>query len=412
MSAPGNRILVLPSWYPPDGGYFFKEHCEALARAGWDVHVLVNRVVGARKLKQSGLSALKGFRCRDENGITVCRTRTLKLPGSEELNIRRWTGKTLQAYLRYEAIHGKPALILAHSVTWAGYAAALIREQSRVPYVVVEHRSYFVWSTPEARALARAYHLPYYEKAYRDSHKVVPVAESLLTGLRALMPWIDEKVRVIPNMIREDMFLPPDGGRPGLSPGETSGKTSAESPGTTPFRFFWAGRLEHVKGIDVLLKALKILSDRSSRRFSVRLAGKGSLRAELEQQARELGVAERVTFLGRISREAMQEEMRGASCFVLPTRYEAFGAVLIEAMATGLPVIATRSGGPDSIVTPESGLLVDPDSADQLASAMEQMMAGYASFDQDLIRRQCMERYGEKAVLAEFGDLFREILDQ
>ncbi len=57
----------------------------------------------------------------------------------------------------------------------------------------------------------------------------------------------------------------------------------------------------------------------------------------------------------------MQKEMQEANCFVLPTRYEAFGAVLIEAMATGLPVIATRSGGPDHIVTEENGLLIDPE---------------------------------------------------
>ena len=395
MKTKSKRILVLPSWYPPDGGYFFKEHSEAISRQGWEVDVLVNRLVGARKLLDAGIAALKGWREGEENGLRVVRTSTVKLPGNEKLNIERWSRKTLAAYQRYEKAHGRPDLILAHSVSWAGYAASLIRESSAVPYVVVEHRSYFVWSTPEARAFVKDYHLPFYEKAYRDSTRVVPVAESLLAGLRALMPWIDEKVQVIPNMIREDMFLPPE-----------------KEPGRIPFVFFWAGRLEHVKGIDVLLDAVKELDRQSIGEFCVRLAGKGSLREALEQQARDLGVEDRVHFLGRIDRKAMQEEMQRASCFVLPTRYEAFGAVLIEAMATGLPVIATRSGGPDNIVQPENGLLVDVENPEQLAAAMARIMEHIGDFKSDSIRKHCLDRYGQTRVMTSYDELFRKILDQ
>ena len=63
------RILILPSWYPPDGGYFFKEHSEAIRQAGWQVDVLVNRLVGVRKLIRVGVSALRGYRVEDENGF-------------------------------------------------------------------------------------------------------------------------------------------------------------------------------------------------------------------------------------------------------------------------------------------------------------------------------------------------------
>jgi glycosyltransferase involved in cell wall biosynthesis len=146
--------------------------------------------------------------------------------------------------------------------------------------------------------------------------------------------------------------------------------------------------------------------------FRFRLAGKGSLRAELEKQAETMGVDDLVKFLGRISREAMQLEMQGANCFVLPTRYEAFGAVLIEAMASGLPVIATRSGGPDSIVTKENGLLVDPENAGQLAGAMEQMITGHSAYSAESIRKQAMERYGQTSVMEQYNELFLQLLDQ
>ena len=429
------RILILPSWYPPDGGYFFKEHSEAILSLGWDVDVLVNRVVGVRKLIQAGLGALRGSRILSENGLRVMRAVYLKIPGAEKKNIRRWSQLTLKHFSRYEKRFGPPSLILCHSVTWAGYAASLIREKSGVPYIVVEHRSFFVFSTPEARAMVKDFYLPFFEKAYRDAAMVVPVSESLTGGLKELMPWIGEKIRVIPNMIREDMFLPPDKPRtapsgtpepgvaasgiaasaaaePGANASGIAASGAAASAAAEPFVFFWAGRLEHVKGVDVLVEAVRSLKEKATKDFTVRLAGKGSLRAALEEQVRQAGVSDLVVFLGRISREEIQREMQGANCFVLPSRYEAFGAVLIEAMATGLPVIATRSGGPDHIVNRECGILVDADDPASLCKAMEQLLAHYETYSQDLIRNRCMERFGHKTVLKQYDQLFRQILDQ
>jgi len=387
------RILVLPSWYPPDGGYFFKEHSEAIREMGWEVDVLVNRVVGARKLLQQGISALRGVRMKQEGTLRVVRSVYLKLPGSEKTNIRRWARSTLRLYRGYERHWGKPDLILAHSVTWAGYAASLIRAKSGIPVVVVEHRSFFVWSTPEAREMVKPFHLPFFEKAYRGCDRLVPVSESLLTGLRSLMPWIDEKVEVIPNMIREEMFLPP-----------------RQPRGTDPFIFLWAGRLEHVKGVDLLLWSVADLKTRAKSAFRVRLAGRGSMRNELEQQVAALGLEGEVSFLGRISREEMQTEMQQASCFVLPTRYEAFGAVLIEAMATGLPVIATRSGGPEHVVPGEAGFLIDPEDTGQLTGAMLRMMKEYPRFNQERIRDFTLKRFGEKNVMKRYHRLFKKLL--
>jgi glycosyltransferase involved in cell wall biosynthesis len=196
-------------------------------------------------------------------------------------------------------------------------------------------------------------------------------------------------------MIREDQFFPPSAPRK-----------------TAPFVFLWAGRLEHVKGLDLLLEALDRLSDLTDHPFSVRLAGKGSLRSDLEKQAAALEVDHRVSFLGRLSREEMLEEFQGANCFVLPSRYEAFGVVLIEAMATGLPVVATRSGGPDSIVTGENGLLIEPENAADLAEAMQHMMDHIGEYPADRIRSRTLEQYGDARVMEQYNQLFLNLLEE
>lgn len=389
------RILVIPSWYPPDGGYFFKEHSEAIQKMGWQVDLLVNRLVGIRKLIQAGPSALRPFRVGKEGDLRVVRSFYLKLPGSEKLNIERWARGTLRMYKQYERRFGRPPLLMAHSVTWAGYAAYLINREFGIPYVIVEHRSFFVWSTEKARQMVKPFHIPVFEKAYTHCQKLVLVSDSLRKGIEALIPSIKKQILVIPNMIREDMFLPPGTPRK-----------------RDPFLFIWAGRLEHVKGVDLLLEAVKLLIDRIEKPFAVRLAGRGSIREELEQQAIKLGISDRVTFLGRLTREEMQKEMQGANCFVLPSRYEAFGVVLIEAMATGLPVIATRSGGPDFIVTPENGLLIEPENADQLSVAMEQVMEHTDDYPEAKIRKQTLQKFGDNSVLEQYNQLFLQMTEE
>jgi glycosyltransferase involved in cell wall biosynthesis len=259
--------------------------------------------------------------------------------------------------------------------------------------VIVEHRSFFVWSSEEARQMVESYHVPLFKLAYDNCEKLILVSDSLRKGIESLVPSTMERSMVIPNMIREDLFLPPE-----------------EARNSDPFVFLWAGRLEHVKGVDLLLKAVKSLSDKTDVVFLVRLAGKGSLRAELEQQAVALGVNDLVSFLGRLSREEMLKEMQEANCMVLPSRYEAFGVVLIEAMATGLPLIATRSGGPDSIVTKENGLLIERENADELAGAMQEMMANINAYSAQKIRAQCLKRYGDSSVMEQYNQLFLQLL--
>ena len=389
------RILIIPSWYPPDGGYFFKEHSEALMKMGWRADVLVNRLVGVRKLIQVGWSALRRYRVGEENGLRVIRSSYLKVPGNEKYNILGWARQTARIYLRYEKQFGRPDLILAHSVTWAGYASYLINRKHGIPYVIVEHRSFFVWSSREARQMVLPFHVPLFGLAYDHCEKLILVSDSLKKGMDALVPSAVERSVVIPNMIREDLFLPPQ-----------------EPRKADPFVFIWAGRLEHVKGVDLLLVAVKKLSEKTDRRFLVRLAGKGSLKEELEHQAEALGVADRVSFLGRLSREDMLIEMQEANCFILPTRYEAFGVVLIEAMATGLPLIATRSGGPESIVTRENGLLIEPENVDELAAAMQEIMANIKDYSAEVIRKQTLKRYGDRSVIKQYIQLFLQLLEE
>ena len=187
-------------------------------------------------------------------------------------------------------------------------------------------------------------------------------------------------------------------------------------PATTrsidPFVFITSGRLQHVKGFDILIRAFAELVKGGHSNIWLKILGKGKEKTNLEKLSLDLKVWDKVIFTGRVSREAVKKEFQAANCFVLASRYEAFGVVLIEAMATGLPVIATRSGGPEKIIKPEYGYLVDPENVERLAQAMQKMIENFTSFDQTRIREDVMNRYDQTGIASQYIELLKEICIQ
>nr|WP_259121797.1 glycosyltransferase family 4 protein [Salinibacter ruber] len=130
------------------------------------------------------------------------------------------------------------------------------------------------------------------------------------------------------------------------------------------------GALRGVKGQDILLRAFpKILSAHPSTQLW--FAGDGETRQDLEALASRLGVSDHVTFHGWCSTEKVRDLLQAATLFVMPSRSEGFGIALVEAMAAGLPVVASNVGGvPDIVESGTSGILVPPDNAETLAEGI------------------------------------------
>ena len=153
-----------------------------------------------------------------------------------------------------------------------------------------------------------------------------------------------------------------------------------------PLRLLCVARLEHYKGIDVLLHAAAA-ARAAGVAFTLSLAGDGSERRKLEALARALGLAD-VVFLGAVPPEAIATALGGADLMVLPSRGEGLPVSVVEAMANGRPVLATRAGGTAEVVQDGvTGVMVDPERPDQLAAALVQIAAD----------RPALQRMGEAA---------------
>jgi len=153
------------------------------------------------------------------------------------------------------------------------------------------------------------------------------------------------------------------------------------------------GRVVEKKGFDLLLSAYAAMAA-DQRTADLVVAGSGPALEGLERMASELGVGDRVHFVGRLSRRDVASAMSGATVFVMPSRLEPFGIVVLEAWRAGVPVVATNRGGaPEFVDDGRTGVLVDPFDTQALAAALGGLLA-------DDARRLAIGQAGHERVRA------------
>jgi glycosyltransferase involved in cell wall biosynthesis len=370
-----NVLFLTTNWPRPDApvdGVFVREHARAAAEIA-DV-----RVVHLHRAAGRGLVDLQ--RIADEEPPTwSARYRRFGKP----LSVLGFVLGPLVA-ARWLERHGwRPDVVHAHSFLSALPALALGKRLG-VPVAYTEHWTIFLPQNPAElglglRLAARA--------ALRSADVVLPVSKDLGQALRRLEP--KARVRVVPNVVDEQVFAP---------------GTRRETNG--PRRLLTAGLLDtERKGVDVLLEALALLPGRDG--IVLDVVGDGKLRPRYEALAQRLGLAETVRFHPLEPKPALAERMRRSDLFVLASRYENNPCVVLEAMATGLPVVATRVGGVPELVTPDSGRLAEPLDPSGFAAALEDALAGH--FDREAIAAVARERYGRRAIARELRDVYERV---
>jgi glycosyltransferase involved in cell wall biosynthesis len=390
------HVLVVPSdrYLPADSpleGIFQRDQAEALHRAGHRVGVVAPELRSLRLLRRQVRGWPHGIEETEAHGIPVLRLHGwYVIPRTiPHLFVPLVLGSGLLLYRRYVARHGRPDVIHAHGVQWAGLVAAAIRWLAGVPFVVTEHRSAF------ARGLIRPAELAWHRPILRAASARLVVSPGLGAALEAAVGPAARPWRVVPNVL-EARFE-----SPGLAP-------RVAAPRAPGLRLLSVASLQPVKGHADLLRAL-------AGRFqghadvTLRIAGEGPERERLGALARELGVAPQVTFLGQLTRAAVLEELLAASALVHPSRFETFGVVVIEALACGRPVVATRCGGPEHLVTPADGTLVPVGDVPALGAALVALRERLAAFDPHDLRARCLARYGEAALVTALEQVYREV---
>lgn len=166
-----------------------------------------------------------------------------------------------------------------------------------------------------------------------------------------------------------------------------------------PVRFVYIGRFVDWKGINFLIDAFKPVADKTN--AVLELVGDGEVRPDLEKQVADLGLENNVVFRGWLKREQASKLACECDVFLMPSLREAGGNAVLEAMALGLPVIATKWAGPANTLHPDCGIWVEPTSIKAFVNGFSEAMIKLAAEPE--LRRQ-MGEAGPKRILTNYLD--------
>ena len=185
---------------------------------------------------------------------------------------------------------------------------------------------------------------------------------------------------------------------------------------TNPLKLLYVGRLLPFKGVSLLLEALARVG--SEIPISLTIVGDGPIKGDLEHRTAELGLTEIVSFLGNRSLGQVAEQMRSSHVFCLPSIRESGGGVLLEAAASGLPIVAVNYGGPAEIVDEEVGHLVSADGPEELIAGLVETFRNISQNPEQWRqrgqngRRRAEKEFGWEARMRHAVAIYRRILGE
>ena len=365
----------VPSENSKMNGLFEMDQARALAREG---HTLILAALDLRSIRRR---RPLGYSSAEQYGVKI-RGVDLPLGGLPKgLFYRLGAWGLRRLYRRIVAEFGVPQVIHAHYTDHA-YITALALGGEGVPLVVTEHSSLMNRDHIE-EPLRRAA-----QKAYSSAAQVVAVSQAL--G-RHIQQNLGVTPCIIPNIVDTETFsyAPP---RPKVG-----------------FDFVTVGNLTEIKRHDLTIRAFAaVFGGRRDARLS--LYGGGPQERELRDLAAELGVEEQVIFEGVCTRQHIAAGLRQADAFVLASHSETFGVAFIEAMSCGVPVIATRCGGPEDFVGPENGMLVLPDDQTALENAMRRIYEQAAGYDRVAISQATRDQFSAQAVAGQLERVYAAVV--
>jgi L-malate glycosyltransferase len=378
------NILIIPSWYAtnsnPTNGSFFREQAMALKEAGHNVIVAFVEV----RLASRDLFSEK-VDIKDDNGIKTYRIIQGKIPKTGNIGtaiaFRRGLLKIIKNLYNRENID----IVHLHSCIWGGIGAVSASRKLNIPLVITEHSSYY------SRYRVKMIEKLILRYSFKSANKVISVSNSL----REIISKYKSNIEVIPNMVDCDKVL-----------SIINKKNNLGEEGQ--FTFLSLCYLKKNKGVDILIRAFSTYF--RGKEVKLIIAGDGPERESLENLSKELGILEQVEFKGALNRDEVYKVMSNCNIFVLPSKFETFGVVLIEALANGKPVISTRNGGANDIVTDENGILVDIDDIEGLGKAMVDLKLDYNKYNEEEIRNSCINKYSKKIITRQLEKVYSELI--
>ncbi len=373
------KILFFPAWYPSEKniveGVFIREHAKAVSLY---TDVIVLKSEGCDKELKKTWQYISDNK---EEGIRTIRIKYRKSPIPKTTYFIYLS--SLNSALKELIKEGwKPDIIHAH-VYSSGVPAVILGKRNNIPVVMTEHSSMF--------SLQK---LGFVDKisvrfAMNNVKIILPVCRVLENSIRSY--GINNEFEIVPNAVNTEIFYP---------------KINKKNKEKT---ILLVAMLSPIKGIPYLLEALaKIMQKRKD--FIFNIVGDGPNRLEYIKFAEKLKLTNVIKFHGVKTKPEVADFMRNSDFFVLPSLYENLPCVLIEAMMSGLPIIATSVGGISELINESIGILIPPKDINALERSILYMFDNYQNYSSNIIYNYAKDHYSYEAVGNKINDIYRRII--
>jgi glycosyltransferase involved in cell wall biosynthesis len=374
------HILFVSRGYPtkqePTWGCFEKDQAESLAHLGHKVTVISVDIRFRWHWRKLGITQ------QHINGVSVynlfCIPYALLFFLPTHWKHRFYAFLYKKLCKRVIQAEGQPDVIYAHYLNYMYYGIQLQKELD-VPLVGIEHWSEMGKKDIQASTIQHA------QQIYSQLDQLIVVSSALRDNILNHIP-INTPIQVVNNMVGQEFNY-------------------VASDRSTPLTIVSTGRLIPLKGYDLLIEALSRITD-MPKGWQLLIIGDGIHKHEIEKSIIEKGLQDHIKLIGRKSKNQIAEIYHDSDFFVLPSRSETFGVVYIEALACGLPVIATDCGGPTDIITSKNGLMVPSEDIEGLATAIRQMVEHLNNYDRKAIAEDCEARFAPNVIAQRLAEIF------
>ncbi|MDO4190537.1 MAG: glycosyltransferase [Bacteroidales bacterium] len=384
------KILFLSAWYPHRydamAGLFVQKHALAISQSEDvtvlylhpDEHITTTEITQTRNGKLNEIIVYYPV-----NNTTALRKLTKAIGFCKAF---------LKGFKHIQRTNGLPDIVHVNVLTRCAVLAYYLHRKHHIPYVITEHWSRYLPQNFSYTGLIRktATHL-----AVKHAHAIMPVCQNLANAMQQC-GIRHQRYLVVPNVVDDNFY-------------HTERQTTINNHN---FTFLHVSCFdEKSKNILGTLRAIKQLTQKRND-FKVRLVGTGTEFSHAVSYAQQLNIPDNIiTFTGELSPNEVCQEMSQADALLLFSNYENAPVVISEALASGLPIIASNVGGIPEMVDHDSGILIEPRNEEALTQAMQHMLTHHTTYDSQHIR-SVGQRYQTTTVRKQLLQIYQQAIAQ
>lgn len=382
---PEPHLLYIPLWYPHTGdpmlGLFVRKHANAAIEAGYRVSVAF--AIAAKETDRQKVYEIRTTQTEGLLEVEVTYTSAKGIIGKIR-QLRSWK----KAIHKAVELGGNPELIHAHVLTRTAVFAMLYGWKYRIPFIITEHWSRYY---PENLQFKGKINKMITQWVLNKAAKITVVSHRLAMAMKS--HGLDFGAEILPNVVDTNLF------KPGLQNDSALKKIVSISCFD-----------EKAKNLFMLLDAFKMLRE-ENKNVQLVLIGEGNDLEITKKHAANLGLtAEEVIFRGMLQNDALVGQLQSADCLALSSNYETFGIVAFEALACGVPVVATDVADIALHISPEMGRVVPTNNALAFKKALLEVLDHPESFPTEPMRNFVLQHYSPEAIANHLDRLYKPLL--